>query len=254
MYPGDAPAVVLFGIPLIATAVVALVALGWRHAGGRLAPALALGAAWLALFAALASSGWLARTDARPPPFALVVLLIFAGSLGLACSSAGARLARGLPLAALVGLHAFRLPLELVMHRAATAGVMPPQMSYSGRNFDVVTGVTALLLAPFAARAPRAVLLAWNTLGLALVLNVAAVGVASSPAFRAFGPDRVNTWVLYFPFVWLPGALVTVAIAGHLVLYRRLLAPRSATRSYTQTSSRLTVASDRPSGGVPGER
>jgi hypothetical protein len=34
-----------------------------------------------------------------------------------------------LPLAALVGFQAFRLPLELVMHEAARAGVMPSLLS-----------------------------------------------------------------------------------------------------------------------------
>jgi len=32
-----------------------------------------------------------------------------------------------LPIWALVGAKGFRFPLELVMHRAASAGVMPPE-------------------------------------------------------------------------------------------------------------------------------
>ena len=42
---------------------------------------------------------------------------------------------------------------------------------------------------------------------------------------RAFGDDprHVNTWVLFFPYVWLPAVLVTIALAGHIVLTRALL-------------------------------
>ena len=45
---------------------------------------------------------------------------------------------------------------------------------------------------------------------------------------RAFGDDprHLNTWVLYFPYVWLPAVLVIVALAGHLVVTRALRAPR----------------------------
>ena len=49
---------------------------------------------------------------------------------------------------------------------------------------------------------------------------IAVVAVASSPMVRAFGDDprHVNSWVLHFPYVWLPAVLVTVAIAGHIVV------------------------------------
>ena len=38
------------------------------------------------------------------------------------------------------------------MHRAATEGVMPMQMSYSGQNLDIVSGVTAIVVAWMMAR------------------------------------------------------------------------------------------------------
>ena len=41
---------------------------------------------------------------------------------------------------------------------------------------------------------------------------------------RLFGDDprHLNTWVLFFPYVWLPVVLVTVALAGHLTITRAL--------------------------------
>lgn len=46
---------------------------------------------------------------------------------------------------------------------------------------------------------------------------------------RAFGEDprHLNTWVLFFPYIWLPTVLVVVAMVGHVVVSRALLATAS---------------------------
>jgi hypothetical protein len=238
VYPGDAPLVVWLGIPGIAAALVVLFVEASRRAARRLgldarrrtlaAAALALG--WCALQAALAGGGVLARFDARPPPLALFLVAVFAGGIALGASRFAAPLAHALPLAGLVGFQAFRLPLELVMHEAARAGVMPSLLSFSGWNFDVVTGTLALPVAALVAagRAPRWLVLAWNALGLAALAMIAVIAVVTSPSVRAFGPEQVNTWVAYLPFVFLPGVMVVAALAGHVLVLRRLrLAPRS---------------------------
>lgn len=181
-------------------------------------------AAWLVLTAMLARSGVLARFDLRPPPFAIFVLALFALALGIAFSGTGTRLVRGLPLWALVGFQFFRLPLELLMHKAAEEGVMPAQMSYSGYNFDIVTGSTAgaLGLWLFFGRPPRWIVVLWNLLGSILLATIITIAIASTPVFRAFGDERLNVFVAYFPFVWLPAVLVAAALLGHLLVWRRL--------------------------------
>jgi hypothetical protein len=105
-------------------------------------------AAWMGLTLAAAASGLLAFGPI-PPPMVLLFVLIIAAALGLSLSRIGTRLAMGLPLAALVGFQGFRLPLEIIMHRAYLEGVMPVQMSYSGYNFDVLTGAGAIIVASF---------------------------------------------------------------------------------------------------------
>jgi hypothetical protein len=179
---------------------------------------------WLAGTWALAASGLLARFDLRPPPFLVLLAVILGLAVALAASSLGARLVAGLPLAALVGAQSFRLPLELLMHRAAIEGVMPVQMSYAGRNLDIVTGATAAVLAVLLGRglAPRGAVVAWNIGGALLLANILGVAVVSTPFFAWFGPDRLNTWVAFPPFVWLPGAMVLMAVLGHLLVWRKL--------------------------------
>jgi len=222
----------------ITVSVLFVVASAWASRGtegsfGRTAMTTLLGAAvWISLTGAVAASGLLARFDMRPPP----VLGLFVGVLGVSCaiglSPAGERLARGLPVAVLVGVQAFRLPLELLMHQAAHEGVMPAQMSFSGYNFDILTGTTAIPVAVLAAlgRAPRALVVAWNALGIALLAVILGLAFASTPMVHAFGEDprMLNTFVARVPFVWLPAVLVVAALSGHVVLTRRLLIDRRA--------------------------
>lgn len=230
MYPGDAPLFTTITIPALSVVMLALFVLAHRRARLSTATAAVAAIVWFAAFGALAASGLLARFDLRPPPMLLVLPVPIAVALAWSLSRAGRAVAGAVPLWALVAAQGFRLPLELSMHRAATAGVMPMQMSYGGYNFDIVTGATALLVAALVAagRAPRALVLAWNLLGTLLLAIVVGVAFAAAPAIHAFGRDAVNTWVCYVPFVWLPAVLVAAAVAGHVLVYRALATSRRA--------------------------
>lgn len=167
-------------------------------------------------------SGILREWQRLPPPFAILLLGIVVVSATLAFGPAGRNLAKHAPLWALVAVQSFRLPLELAMHAMAERGIMPVQMTYTGRNFDIVTGATAVVVAALVAagHAGRRLVIAWNVLGFALLLNIIVVAVLSTPVFAAFGPDRLNTFVTYVPFVWLPAVMVSAALAGHLIIAR----------------------------------
>lgn len=227
MTPQASP-VVQWAIPGLAVLVVALVAIAARAYGDqRQARRFALAAAsWLGLTGWLGLSGVFADFDARPPRLLLLLVPTLGLPFVLAFSRLGGALSQA-PITLLVGFQAFRLPLELVMHRAAVEGTMPPQMTYTGSNFDIISGSAALLVAVAAATvgAPRWLLLAWNALGSTLLVVILVVAVLSLPVFQAFGstPDRINTWIAYFPYVWLPAGLVSAALLGHLLLWRRLL-------------------------------
>lgn len=181
-------------------------------------------ALWMGTTYALAHAGVLARFDLRPPPFAALALAVLLMGPLFAFSPAGTALAEGLPLSWLVGLQAFRLPLELVMHQAYEQGLMPVQMSFSGYNFDILSGIGAGMLAVTLAfrPVPDWVVRAWNGAGLLLLANIVAIALLSTPMVQAFGPDRLNTWVAHPPYVWLPAVMVLTAWSGHLVVWRAL--------------------------------
>lgn len=100
-------------------------------------------------------------------------------------------------LGALVAFQGFRLPLELVLHAWAEAGTIPATMTWTGQNVDILSGVAALVAAPFAARHRAA---AWLT-------------------------SIVGALLLAFHLPYATILLVCVggALAGHIVLLRALL-------------------------------
>lgn len=172
----------------------------------------------------VAREGLLKNWQQTPPPLMLLVVLMLALTTWFGLSATGRAMAERLPFAALVGLQAFRLPLELVMHRAAVDGLMPVQMSYSGYNFDILTGLSAIPVAWLALKgqASRWLLVGWNAMGSLLLVNIVSIAVASTPTFAAFGPERLNTWVTSEPYVWLPGFLVPSAFLGHFLIWRKV--------------------------------
>jgi hypothetical protein len=221
--------VVAYGIGSITVVMAVLCVVVYSSGNRRRALMLALG--FLLLMggsALLAVMGILTRFDYFPPPMMIMfaALLVIAFAVGL--SPFGRTLATKTSLVALIGLQTFRFPLELVMHHAVNRSLMPTQLSYSGYNFDIVTGLGAIVLTILLAlkvRIPSQVIWGWNIWGMYCLLAIMIIAIGTSPVIRAFGDDRadLNTWVLYFPYVWLPVVLVTMAICGHIIITRKLL-------------------------------
>jgi hypothetical protein len=200
---------------------------------------------YLTVPALLATTGRLDRYDAMPAPALLLVLLLTVVTVLFAASSLGARLSSSIGLATLVGFQVFRVPVEWLLHRLAVEHVIPEVMTYSGQNFDLVSGITGGLLGVWLLRhdLSRRLLMLWNLLGLALLANIVLVAILSTPIpFRVFTEGPSNLLPSTFPFVWLPCFLVQLALLGHLLLFRRL---RSASVRHRD------VAAARTSPGMP---
>lgn len=227
-----------FVLPIVLACLLAWgTVAAWRRSGAPIAAALRASAVssvaactWMAITWIIAASGIFREWERTPPPFAFLVLAIIALGFVLAFSPFGTRIATAIPLWILVLVQGFRLPLELAMHGMYTRGIMPVQMTYTGRNFDIATGALAIVVGLLAARrlVGRGVIAAWNILGLALLINVVSVAILATPRFRFFGDDYLNVWVTYPPFVWLPAVMVLAALAGHLLIFRALIAQKTS--------------------------
>jgi hypothetical protein len=218
---------------LVVLGVAILIGYGFRRAGAGAVLTAVMLLVYLAIPGILAWRGALDRYDPLPAPALLLLLALSLLTVSLVLfSPVGARLAAGVGLGAVVALQAFRIPVELMLHRLYAEGAVPVQMTYSGRNFDIISGITGLILGGWllsGRTVPRAVVLAWNTLGLALLVNIVGVAVLSTPApFRRFLEDPANLVPSTFPYVWLPSFLVQVALGSHLLVFRQLVRPRGS--------------------------
>jgi hypothetical protein len=205
------------------------VVLAIRHTSGAAIGRLALLVAtvWMGLTGYL---GWAGHLDAWAPPRMLFLLVPMLVGLAWAARQPWTGRLGDLSLSLLVGFQSFRILVELLLHQAVLEGVAHPTMTWSGTNLDIVAGVTALVLAPFASRLNRRLLQGWN-LAMAGVLVVTVV----SGAFRQIMGDPPNGFIAGFPFTWLPSVLVVSAWLGHIVLFRRLRRPPDPTKGETVT-------------------
>jgi hypothetical protein len=212
-------------LALVPTCVVMLV-LALRHAGSSRRElsiwAVALGL-WMGATAALGFSGVLAPSLDSPPPIGLLIVAVFAATLWVTLGPWGRKLS-SLPFWMLIGFQVFRLPVELILWALAEQGRGPALLSLEGRNFDILTGLTAPLVAWVVRRKPnKPLVVAWNILGLALVLNVVVHAQLSMPSpFRQIVVEPDPVIVTRFPYVWLPMVLVPMAVAGHLLCLRQV--------------------------------
>jgi len=181
---------------------------------------------FLVITGALAFKGVLLNFDRFPPPIGIVIVFLTVVTLTLTIVSKwGARLAQGLSFQILIGFQAFRIIVELFLFQLQKAGIAPMQMTFEGRNWDIVTGILALILFLVQSRKPlpKWILVAFNVLGLGFVLNVVIVGMLSLPTpFRLFMNEPANIFIAYLPFIWLPVFLVQMAIGGHILAFRKL--------------------------------
>ena len=216
-------------VAIVAAVIAAFLGAMWHACAtdrGRRPRVVALAAiattAWLGGLSLLVGSGTLLRMPLAGLPFFFGAILLVSTAVGL--SPLGGRLATTLPLTALVGFQAFRLPLELVLHAWGEQGTIPISMTWRGQNWDILTGLIALATFPFAARSRT---LAWvvNLVGAGLLLNVMRVAVMSSPLPFAWGVTPPLLLALNLPYALIGPVCVGGALIGHIVLTRALLRP-----------------------------
>lgn len=174
---------------------------------------------WLGGLSLLVAGGRMPVLPLSGLPFFFFPILVVCIGTGL--SPFGARLATSVPLAALVGFQAFRLPLELVLHSWAAQGVIPGTMTWTGQNLDIISGIVALVCAPLAVRWRVAARFA-NIIGLVLLVNVMRVAIMSSPLPFAWGQQPPLLLALHLPYTFIGPVCVGGALFGHVVLTRAL--------------------------------
>lgn len=193
--------------------------------------------AWLAVQAGLAVGGFYKSSlDTLPPRLVLgAVLPAIILIIGIFISGKGRRWMAHLSRADLVAISVVRIGVEIGLYGLATHRLVPELMTFSGRNFDILAGLTAPVVASFwrSQRLSRGWLIAWNVAALALLANIVTLALLSAPTpAQQLAFEQPNVAVLRFPFVWLPAFIVPVVLFSHVAsLYLLLRRPEPAALS-----------------------
>lgn len=117
-------------------------------------------------------------------------------------------------------LHTVRIPVEFVLYYVFLVGLIPEIMTFSGYNFDILSGISApvvFYLFFIKEKVSKKFLLYWNFLCLGLLVNILTIASLSAKTpFQQLAFHQPNIGVTYFPFVWLPAIIVPIVLFSHI--------------------------------------
>lgn len=211
------------GFLLLMTMVV--VTLCARYRDARTAAGVLAGlCAWFLYVGVLGYRGVVANSAMRPPGVTLIVVPVMVFLVFFVLRT-GARLALAFPIRVLIGTQVFRVGVELLIHQLWLDGLVPKMLTFAGANVDIYVGATAPLMAWLSARGGWWVKLAlgWNVLGLLALANVVIRAVLTSPGpLNLIHTEVPNRMIGTFPFMFIPGFFVPLAVVLHVLAIRRI--------------------------------
>ena len=126
----------------------------------------------------------------------------------------------------LVSIHVLRIPVELLLYGLFLEKKVPQLMTFSGWNFDILIGISALLLLLYSYFTQKQItkrfLLIWNGIGIVFLLIIVSLAILSSPLpIQQLAFEQPNIAVLAFPYCFLPSCVVPLVLLSHILLIRQ---------------------------------
>ncbi len=183
---------------------------------------------WLAVTGILSFKEVFLDTSAIPPRLTIVIVPVILFIILLLITKSGKRFTDSVDLKKLTLVHIVRVPVEITLFMLSTHKLIPELMTFAGRNFDILSGITAPIVYFICFKNSqlknRRLLLIWNFVCLGLLLNIVINALLSAPfPFQQFAFDQPNIAILYFPFTWLPCFIVMIVLYSHLAAIRQLV-------------------------------
>ncbi|MEQ1605575.1 MAG: hypothetical protein ABL999_11975 [Pyrinomonadaceae bacterium] len=181
---------------------------------------------WIIFQCVLSIGGFYQKTDSLPPRlflFGVLPSLVLIISFFLFFR---ASFIERLPLKLITLLHVVRIPVEMVLYWLFIGSQVPRAMTFAGWNYDIASGILALLVYEIAFRGNavnKSVLVGFNLLGLLLLVNIVSIAVLSLPSpIQQLAFDQPNRAVLTFPYALLPTIVVPIVLFAHLAALWKL--------------------------------
>jgi len=183
--------------------------------------------AWVIIQTLLGLKLFYTVTNSAPPRIMLLVVPPLLTIIILFATAKGRTFIDSLDIKYLTILHVIRILVEIVLLWLSINKAVPQLMTFEGRNFDILAGITAPLIWYFGSvknKFNKRVILTWNFICLGLLLNIVVNAFLSAPtSIQQFAFDQPNIAILYFPFNLLPAVVVPLVLLSHLAAIRQLL-------------------------------
>lgn len=212
---------ILFSISVIITLVM------FYLASNRNNIYLTIALIWISIQTFLGLVGIYTNPQENPASFSLLIPPTIIAMVMVFVTTHGREFMDNINLRWLTLLHTVRIPVEVCLFWLFQSTYIPELMTFEGRNFDIIAGITAPIVywLYFKKKAigPK-VLLAWNVVMLLFLLNIVVNALLSAPfPFQQFAFDQPNIGILYWPFNLLPSFIVPSVIFSHLIAIRQLV-------------------------------
>lgn len=130
-----------------------------------------------------------------------------------------------LSISNLTNLHLVRIPVEIALYWLFLQKAIPEIMTFEGRNFDILAGITAPIMVYLYNKGmnPK-LLIGWNIISMVLLANIVFMAIFSTETpLQKFGFEQPNIAIIHFPFSWLATFIVPTVLFSHLASLRILL-------------------------------
>lgn len=202
---------------------------------------IAVVVAWTAFLTVWSLSGRMADFGIFPLNLMPVILIPLLALVILSFSKSTREILAHVPPDNLIRLQSFRIFVELLLWILFIENLLPQQMTFEGRNFDILAGLTAPAIALLMTRnkISRAGIITWNFISLGLLINIVTIALLSTASpWRVFMNEPANYIVTHFPIAFLPGLLVPLAYYLHVLSLKQMF---STTISSQPTSHQVHV-------------
>jgi len=176
--------------------------------------------AWFGYTYTLATSGVFQNLD-LPPRFVVFLIIpafTFIGITVYRLRNSGVLTA--IPPSWLIYYQSFRIVIESLFVATVGIGVLHPEVTFKGYNFDIIFALTAPFVAylVFSRNAlPQKAALYWNYLGLAVIASIIFLFLTTTylPSLYGSSTSMINTEFLDFPYPLVPAFLMPSAVFVH---------------------------------------
>lgn len=198
--------------------------------------------AWVAFLSLLSANGFF-DVESMPPRFALIFSAIVIVSGVLVSFSVNHRLSflKSVPLHWLLYFQGFRVVVEIALWLLHREGLVPREMTFEGRNFDILVGLAAFPAGYLVQK--KGILkagIAFNIFGLLALVNIVTIVVFAFPSpFQVY--DKLYL-ASYFPGLLIPALLAPVATYVHILSLKQLLHRQRAAKGSVPVSDKAAVS------------